>query len=134
MVSFSFRPLCSSGFSNVMWNRHITKPYTIRTKDKIVKTRLSLWNVPKRDPGLFGRASCWKTCRPATPKKSIMMGFGLRSNRQQPSPLLYSIEIWRGCVMIFELKPCLYVNSIPWLYIHGKKFLNFSKWRIFSYS
>ena len=33
--------------------------------------------------------------------------------------------IWRGCVIIFELKSCFYVNSIPWLFIHGKKFLNF---------
>ena len=40
--------------------------------------------------------------------------------------------IWRGCVMIFELKSCLHVNFIPWLYIHGKKLWNFSKWRIFS--
>ena len=28
--------------------------------------------------------------------------------------------IWRGCVMIFELKSCLHVNSIPW-----KKVLDF---------
>ena len=39
--------------------------------------------------------------------------------------------IWRGCMIFFELKPCLYVNSIPWLYIQGNFFSNFSKWRIF---
>ena len=32
--------------------------------------------------------------------------------------------IWKGCVIIFELKSCLYVNYIPWLYIYGKK-INF---------
>ena len=34
--------------------------------------------------------------------------------------------------MIFEPETCLYVSSIPKPQIHEKKFLNFSKWRIFS--
>ena len=33
--------------------------------------------------------------------------------------------------MIFEPETCLYVSSIPKPSIHEKKFLNFSKWRIF---
>ena len=35
---------------------------------------------------------------------------------------------------IFEPETCLYVSSIPKPKIHEKKFLNFSKWRIFSNS
>ena len=33
--------------------------------------------------------------------------------------------------MVFEPETCLYVSSIPKPYIHEKKFMNFSKWRIF---
>ena len=36
--------------------------------------------------------------------------------------------------MIFEPETCLYVNLIPKPKIYEKKFLNFSKWRIFSNS
>ena len=36
--------------------------------------------------------------------------------------------------MIFGQKTFLYVSSISELQIHKKKFLNFSKWRIFSNS
>ena len=39
-----------------------------------------------------------------------------------------SSPIWKGCVIFFELKSCLYVNSIPWLYTH-KKLLTFY-WQI----
>ena len=34
--------------------------------------------------------------------------------------------------MIFEPETCLHVSSTPKPYIHEKKFLNFSKWWIFS--
>ena len=34
--------------------------------------------------------------------------------------------------MIFESEICLYLNLNPKPSIHAKKFLNFSKWRIFS--
>ena len=33
--------------------------------------------------------------------------------------------------MVFMSKTCLYVSSMPRPQIHEKKFLNFSKWRIF---
>ena len=38
---------------------------------------------------------------------------------------------WRGCVTIFELETCLYASSVSKPYIREKKFLNFSKRRIF---